>query len=115
MPVTRDQRYINACAKVNKANIKVGKAENFTRRKLDYFKEFDEENVVFQPLAELDDIVRAERVVLRALRQYRKPSPKGGKLEWLEGISYENAKSVVFATLDERGFEYTPSNRHSID
>ena len=107
MPVTRDVRYVEICAKVNRANIKVGKAKDFAIRKSDYWNEFDEENVLYEPLVELDDIVTAERVILRALKQYRKLSPKGRMLEWLEGISYEDAKRIVFATLDEHGIEYT--------
>ena len=108
MPVTRDVRYVEICAKVNRANIKVGKAKDFALRESDYWNEFDEENVLFEPLAEMDDIVTAEREILRALKQFRKLSPKGRKLEWLEGISYEEAKCVVFTTLDEQGIEYTP-------
>lgn len=108
MPVTRDRRYVETCAKVNRGNIKVGKAKNFARRRLDYVKDFGEENVVFRPIAELTDIVSAERVVLRALRPYRKLSPKGGKLEWLEGITFADAKRIAFAALDDLGIEYTP-------
>ena len=67
MPVTRDPRYIEICAKVNRANIKVGKAKDFAIRNSNYWKEFDEENVLFEPLVELDDIVTAERAILRAL------------------------------------------------
>jgi hypothetical protein len=108
MPVTRDRRYVDTCAKVNRDNIKVGKAESFTGRKLGYYKDFDEANVVFQPIAELDNIKTAERVVLRALKQYRKLSPKQGKLEWLEGISYADAKRIALAALDGEGIDYTP-------
>ena len=61
-------------------------------------------------IAELDDIVTAERVVLRALKQYRKPSPKGGKLEWLEGISYADAKRITLRALDDHGIEYVPTS-----
>ena len=35
MPVTRDQRYVDICAKANKANVKVGKAKDFVTRRLD--------------------------------------------------------------------------------
>ena len=108
MPVTRDKRHIDTCARVNRDNIKVGKAENFTSRELNYHKEFGEDNVMFEPLAELSDIVSAERTVLRALKKYRKLSPKGGRLEWLEGITYADAKRLALAALDEHGVEYTP-------
>jgi hypothetical protein len=111
MPVTRDPRYVEVCAKVNRANIKVGKSKDFATRKMNYWKEFDEENVIFEPLVELDNIVTAETAILRALKQYRMQSPKGAKLEWLEGISYENAKLIVFAALDEQSIEYIPAGK----
>jgi hypothetical protein len=111
MPVTRDPRYVETCAKVNRANIKVGKAKNLAIRESNYWKEFDEENVLFEPLAEMDDIQAAETVLLRALKQYRKLSPKGSRLEWLEGISYEDVKSIVFATLEEQGIKYMLANQ----
>ena len=52
MPVTRDPRYVETCAKVNRANIKVGKAKDLALRESNYWKEFDEENVLFEPLVE---------------------------------------------------------------
>jgi hypothetical protein len=107
MPVTRDPRYVNICAKVNNTNIKIGKAMNLARRKLDYWKEFDQENVIFEPLVNVNNIKEAEKEILRSLKQFRKTSPKGGKLEWLEGISYELAKRIVFETLDRTGIKYT--------
>jgi hypothetical protein len=107
MPVTRDPRYVNICAKVNNTNIKIGKATNLARRKLDYWKEFDQENVIFEPLVNVNNIKEAEKEILRSLKQFRKTSPKGGKLEWLEGISYELAKRIVFETLDRTGIKYT--------
>jgi hypothetical protein len=113
VPVTRDPRYVNICAKVNSSNIKVGKAKDLATRKLDYFKDFDEKNVDFEPLAKLDDIVTAERAILRALKQYRKLSPKGGKLEWLEGISYEDAKRIVFETLNNQQIQYTLADNYA--
>jgi hypothetical protein len=113
MPVTRDPRYVEICAKVNRTNIKVGKAKDFAIRKSNYWKEFDEENTLFEPLVELDDIITAERAILGALKHYRKLSPKGGKLEWLEGISYENVKRIVLATLDEQGIEYIPATNEA--
>jgi len=106
MPVTRDPRYVDICARVNKSNIKVGKATNLARRMLDYWKEFDQENVKFEPLLKMSDIKDAEKEILRSLKQYRKTSPKGGKLEWLEGITYEHAKQIVFETLDRKGIKY---------
>ncbi len=106
MPVTRAKKYVDTCTVVNRDNIKIGKALNLSGRKLDYFKEFDKENVVFEPLVELDDIQFAETVIVRALKQYRKLSPKGGKLEWLEGISFEDVKRKALTALDDQGIKY---------
>lgn len=99
MPVTRDPRYVKQCAEVNKLNIKVGKARNFDIRRSNYWKDFDVHNVIFEKIAVLEDIKTAEKVILRALKKYRKLSLKGGKLEWLEGITYEEAKSIALNTL----------------
>ena len=107
MPVTRDPRYADICAKVNNANVKIGKATNLARRKLDYWNDFDQENVIFEPLVKIHDLKVAEKEILRSLKQYRKTSPNGGKLEWLEGISYDVAKRMVFETLDRSGIKYT--------
>ena len=47
MPVTRDKRYVEICAKVDCSNVKIGKAKNLAARQKDYWKDFDEENVKF--------------------------------------------------------------------
>lgn len=107
--VTLDPRYVEICARMNRLNVKVGKAKDFATRRANYWKEFDEENVIFEPIAGLDDIVEAKRIILRALKDYRKLSPKSGKPEWLERISYEDAKNIVFARLRQRGIAYTPA------
>jgi hypothetical protein len=106
MPVTRDPRYVDICAKVNKHNIKVGKAKDFDARRLNYCKDFDEHNVIFEPIAILEEIKAAEKAILRALKEYRKLSPKGGKLEWLENISHEKAKSIALNALELEGITY---------
>ncbi|MBT8076289.1 MAG: hypothetical protein KJN61_07455 [Gammaproteobacteria bacterium] len=106
MPVTKDRRYVEDCARVNRENVKVGKAKDFAFRRSNYWKAFGKENVVIEPLVFMSDTSTAETAILRALKLYRKLSPKGGKLEWLEGISYEDAKRIVYAALDEQGFDY---------
>jgi hypothetical protein len=107
MPVTRDSRYVKICAKVNKQHIKVGKALDFNLRRNNYIKDFDEHNVLFEPIAQLENIKSAETVILKELKQFRILSPKGGKLEWLEGISYKDTKEKIFSTLKNAGIEYT--------
>ena len=59
MPVTRDKRYVEICAKVDKNNVKVGKAKNLSVRQRNYWKDFDENNVEFIPLALVDNIQQA--------------------------------------------------------
>ncbi|MEN8107910.1 MAG: hypothetical protein ABFS22_07875 [Pseudomonadota bacterium] len=76
MPVTRDKRYVDTCARVDKSNVKTGKAKNLASRQKDYWKDFDEENVVFIPLAILENIQQAETAILRRLNNYRKRSRK---------------------------------------
>lgn len=106
MPVTRDSRYTKECAEVNKLNIKVGKAKDFDVRRSNYWKDFDIHNVVFEKIAVLEDIKTAEKVILRALKKYRKSSPKGGRLEWLEGITYEEAKLIALNALKSKSIHY---------
>jgi hypothetical protein len=107
MPVTRDIRYVNTCAKVNKQNIKIGKALDFEIRRKNYINDFDDHNVVFKPIACLEDINSAEKAILRELSYFRMLSPKGGKLEWLEGISYDDANKAIFSALKKAQINFT--------
>jgi len=106
MPVTRDKRYVDTCAKVDKKNVKVGKAKNLAARQRNYWKDFDEENIVFIPLAILDDIQRAETEILRHLKEYRKRSPKGGLMDWLENIKIEAVITEAYSVLDKEGIQH---------
>jgi len=63
MPVTRDKRYVDTCAKVDKSNVKVGKAKNLATRQQDYWKDFDQENVDFIPLVLVENIQQAETAI----------------------------------------------------
>ena len=106
VPVTRDARYVDTCAKVNCANVKIGKAKNLAAREKNYRKDFDEENILFVPLLITHEITRAETAILTHLRTYRLRSPKGGLMDWLEGISVEDAIAAVFDTLDKEHITY---------
>jgi hypothetical protein len=108
MPVTRDPRHVEDCGRVNRENVKVGKAKNFKARRANYWSDFDKENVIFEPLTVLADIETAEQAVLETLSQYRIICPKGGQLDWLEDISYEAARSIVFEALDAAGIDHAP-------
>src|SRR5690606_21595308 len=88
-PVTRDRRYVESCARVDFTNVKVGKARNLAARQENYWKDFDQENVEFIPIALVEDIQQAETAILRHLKAYRKRSPKGGLMDWLENIEMD--------------------------
>lgn len=111
MPVTRDKRYIDDCAKVSRLNIKVGKTIDFTKREQDYFKDFDQENVIFTPLAKMDITqknkkgIKPKTAILRRLKSYQMKSPKNGQLEWLENISTDKVIKTIFSVLKE-DFKY---------
>ena len=106
MPVTRDSRYVDTCAKVNKMNVKVGKAKSFKTREKNYWKDFDEKNVEFIPIAQLDDIDRAETAIKKRLDRYRLLSPKGSKMDWLSGISPNDVVQVAYEVLSTGDFDY---------
>jgi hypothetical protein len=110
MPVTRDTRYVNTCAKVNNKNVKVGKASNLHSRRNNYWKDFDQDNVIFTPVALLTETALAERMIMKALAQYRMRSPKGRKTEWLEGISVREARKVVLTVLKTSDISYQLNN-----
>jgi hypothetical protein len=116
MPVTRDKRYVETCARVDNRNVKVGKAQNLAARQSNYWKDFDEENVVFIPLAILDDIQRAETAILRHLKKYRKRSPKGRLMDWLENIGTEAVIKEVYSVLTNEGIRHDAiwQNPHSV-
>lgn len=106
MPVTRDPRYVDHCARVNNKNVKVGKARNFSTREKNYWSDFDPENVEFIPIASLADIQGAETAILRRLDAYRVISPKGGKMDWLERIEADAVVKAAYDVLDAGSFDY---------
>lgn len=106
MPVTRDSRYVDTCAKVNKMNVKVGKAKSFKVREKNYWKDFDEKNVEFIPIAQLSDIDRAETAILKQLDRYRLLSPKSGKMDWLTGINPNDVVQAAYEVLSVGDFDY---------
>lgn len=106
IPVTRDRRYIDICARVNKENIKFGKATDFERRKGDYISDLGEENVIFERLYKIKDITKAKRLVRRKLAPFQKLSPKGGRLDWLEGITCQEVKIRIAEVIEASDLEY---------
>lgn len=108
MPVTRDLRYVKTCARVNQENIKTGKANDFESRKKNYYKDFDRENVVFEELYRIEGTKTAERLIKQRLKPYQKLSPKGGRLKWLEGISYCEVKKAIAEVIEASKLDYEP-------
>lgn len=108
MPVTRDPRHVDTCARVTSANLIVGKAHNLEARRKGFWRDLDAENVLFEPLALVDTryLVFAKKSALASLQEYRMAGTKGRDIHWLEGISYEDAKARVFHALDEAGIPY---------
>lgn len=106
MPVTRDPRHVDVCAKVNNKNVKIGKARSFMLREKNYWSDFDAENVEFIPIAKLADIQRAETEILRQLDAFRLISPKGGKMDWLVGIKPDAVVSAAYQVLRKGTFDH---------
>ena len=106
MPVTRDPRYVDTCARVNCRNVKVGKTKNLASRQKNYWKDFDQENVEYVPIALVENIQAAETAILRHLREYRKRSPKGGLMDWLENIEFEMAIAEALQVLKAHGIQH---------
>lgn len=105
VPVTRDPRFVARCARVNSLNVKVGKALNLSRRQSDYARDFGT-NCIFLPVAITIEIVDAERAVLRDLKAFRKRSPKGGMMDWLYGLTLDQAVAAVHESLKRANILY---------
>ena len=103
VPVTQDKRYVDICARVDHTNVKVGKAQSLEGRHGSYVKDFPSCNVQFRPIVHTEDIRAAERAVKQAIQPYRMRSPKGGLMEWLEGIPAGRVRELVLAALAESG------------
>jgi hypothetical protein len=106
VPVTRDPRYVDTCARVTNSNLKVGKAKSLNARYNNYLKDFGQENILFTPLLLTESTTEAETVILRRLKQFRKRSPKGGLMDWLERITTAEAISEILDVLDQAGIPY---------
>ena len=99
-----DPRIADKCIKVNRDNCKVGKAKNLAYRKKQYHKVFGEENVIFTPLAQVNEIRKAERVILTELDDYRIRGRTNRKNEWLYDISPNRAARIAIIALLQQEF-----------
>lgn len=112
VPVSRDPRYVTTCARVNCCNVKIGKARNLASRKRDYIRDFGEDNIRFLAPLATDEFGLAETLILRRLKDRQMRGPKSGVMDWLEGISVDQAIAAVFSALDEAGIPYVPLVEH---
>ena len=103
VPATQDKRYMDICPSVDHTNVKVGKAKSLEGRHGSYVKDFPSCNVQVRPIVHTEDIKAAERAVKQAIQPYRMRSPKGGLMEWLEGIPAGRVRELVLAALAESG------------
>ena len=104
-PLDLDKRRINIVAKVNNLNIKFGKSERpLINRYKDYKKIFGED-VNFNPILIIEDILslkRFERYVGARFENYKITNPNSNrKLEWMSGISFSDAKSIILNSYTE--------------
>ena len=106
MPVTKDPRYVDTCARISCYNVKVGKAKNLAARQKNYWKDFGRDNVEFIPIVLTENIQEAETAILRHLRDYRKKSPKGGVMDWLENIEFGMVIEEALRALKACGIQH---------
>lgn len=98
-----DLRLASTCILASRLNCKVGKAKNLCRRARNYCDVFGADNVNFRTIALTQEIAVAERLVLKALAQWRVRGTTGRKNEWLLGITGAEAERVALAALDAAG------------
>ena len=108
-----DPRIARRCIKVNYAHCKFGKARNLASRERGYWRTFGCEFVRFRAIALLDEIDRAERIVLDLLSPWRVRGSTGRRNEWLAGIAVAEVERmalealatsrIVFESMGDRG------------
>lgn len=104
-PLDLDRRRIHKVKKVNNSYIKFGKSERpLIYRYKDYKKIFGED-VNFNPILIIEDILslkRFERYVGARFENYKITNPNSNrKLEWMSGISFSDAKSIILNSYTE--------------
>ena len=102
-----DPRIAHKCIHVTRLNCKFGKARSLLRRRDNYAKVFGAENVNFRAIALLQDIGAAERLVLKALGEWRIRGRTGRRNEWLAGISAAEVERIAIRSLEAAGMEFS--------
>jgi hypothetical protein len=94
-----DPRIAQRCIMVNREHCKFGKARNLRLRERNYVKCFGAAFVDFRPIALLDDIERAESLVLAQLSAWRVRGTTGRRNEWLQGITPVEVERIAISLL----------------
>ena len=105
-----DKRIAHKAIKVNKKNIKVGRAKDLESRKKYYHLPFGRQNVNFQIIRTFptfEETCFFEKQIMNRLENYRIVSPAGRKNEWLGGpnceakryINSHEVKKIINETL----------------
>ena len=102
-----DPRIAHKCIQVSRLNCKFGKAKSLGRRRESYGKVFGTENVNFRAIALTADIGAAERLVLKALGDWRVRGRTGRKNEWLAGISDTEVERIAITLLEAAGIAFS--------
>ena len=102
-PLDLDKRRINKVAKVNEDFIKFGKSERpLWDRHRDYKKIFGDD-VKFVPVVIMNNQVKLrsfESYISPLFDEYKISNPNSSrKLEWLKGISFEDAEKKILDAL----------------
>jgi hypothetical protein len=102
-----DPRIADRCIKVSRLNCKVGKAASLAGRERNYWKTFGTENVIFTPIAYVEEFGAAERIALDRLSEWRVRGPTGRKNEWLAGIEPAEVERLVLRALAQSGIAFS--------
>jgi hypothetical protein len=106
-----DPRIAERCIKVNREHCKFGKARNLHLREKNYLKSFGAEFVDFRPILLLQEIDRAERLVLAELSAWRVRGTTGRRNEWLHGITPVEVERIAISALVRSGMIFERSQR----
>lgn len=106
----RDRRVADRAIQVRRGDIKVGKAENLTRRHGNYIRNFGRDNVNFFVLAYIRggelDRHRAEFAVFARFDLFRIRGTTGRLNEWMNGVSASDARAMALEALRDSDIEH---------
>ena len=94
------------CISVTKENCKYGIATSLHRRRNEYYKTFGHDNVLFRPIALLENSAIVETLVGQRLSGFRMLGRTGRKNEWLAGITASEVELAILDSLHESGVDF---------